>query len=74
MPTLVAVVGLLVTLMFDTAVVWLQLGQSKQAQEDTALGLLTQLNSLARQAEAQLTGVRNATCRGDPIKPETERR
>ena len=67
-PTLVAVIGLLVTLMFNTAGVWLQLGQSEQAREDTALGLLTQLNGLARQAEAQLTGVRAANCKGDDLK------
>jgi hypothetical protein len=69
-PTLVAVVGLLITLVFNTAGVWMQLGQSKQAQQDTALGLLTQLKGLAHEAERQMANVREALCKGDPANPK----
>ena len=65
-PTLVAVVGLLLALGFNTVGVWLQVGQSEQARENTALALLTNLNGLARQAEGQITGVREAFCAGNP--------
>ena len=71
-PTLVAVVGLLVTLGFNTAGVWMQIGQSERAQQDTALSLLTQLNGLAHEAERQMADVRASFCRGDPASTEDE--
>jgi hypothetical protein len=71
-PTLVAVVGLLITLVFNTAGVWMQIGQSEQAQQDTALSLLTQLNGLAHEAERQLADVRESFCRGDPANSQDE--
>jgi hypothetical protein len=71
-PTFVAVVGVLVALVFNTVGVWLQVGQSEQARENTALALLTNLNGLARQAEGQIAGVREAFCAGDPPTPRDE--
>jgi hypothetical protein len=71
-PTLVAVVGLLAALVFNTVGVWLQLGQAEQARENTALALLTQLNGLARQAEDRITGVREAICAGNPATPRDD--
>ena len=71
-PTLVAVVGLLAALVFNTVGVWLQVGQSEQARENTALALLTSLNGLAHQAEGQITGVREAFCSGSPPTPRDE--
>jgi hypothetical protein len=62
--TVIAVVGLLVTLGFNTGGVWMQLAQSEQAQDDLALGLLTNLNGIAHQAERQLAGVRSSLCDG----------
>jgi hypothetical protein len=66
-PTFAAVAGLFVALVFNTAGVWLQVGQTAQTREDTQLGLLTQLNGLARQAEGQMTDARVAYCRDDVL-------
>ena len=71
-PKLVAVNGLLITLAFNTAGVWMQLGQSKQAQEDLALGLLTILNGIAHQAERQMAGVRGLLCDGRVANAKNE--
>ena len=59
----------MLALAFNTVGVWLQVGQSEQARENTALALLTDLNGLARQAEGQITGVREAVCAGNPPTP-----
>jgi hypothetical protein len=71
-PTVIAVIGLLGTLLFNTLAVWMQLGQSKQTQKAAELGLLTQLNGLAHQAERQTAGVYVALCNGDPANLEDE--
>ena len=71
-PTLAAVVGLFIALVFNTVGVWLQVGESQQAGEDTALALLTQLNGLARQAEGDISGARVAFCKGRPLKAQDE--
>jgi hypothetical protein len=57
-------------LAFNTVGVWLQVGQTAQARDDTALALLTQLNGLAREAEAQTFVARRAYCTNDLVRPK----
>jgi hypothetical protein len=68
--TLIAVGGLLVTMVFNTVGVWQYVSQTKRDRVASELGLLTQLNGLARQAEGRLTGVRDSVCAARRPKPE----
>jgi hypothetical protein len=63
-PTLIAVVGLIVTLIFNTVGVWQQVAQTKRERITAELGLITQLSGVARQAEARLVAVRTRACSG----------
>jgi hypothetical protein len=65
----VAVTGLLVTLIFNTVGVWLQVEQSQETKEATQLGLLTQLNVTAKSSEAQInaTDIPDRRCKRDQI-------
>jgi hypothetical protein len=67
--TLLAVLGLFVTMVFNTVGVWQYVAQTKRDRVASELGLLTQLNGLARQAEGRLTGVRDAVCSARRPKP-----
>ena len=87
--TLVAVVGLVVTMIFNTIGVWLQVGQarvaSKQAElaaqaasrarVDTQLGLVTQLNSLAADADRDVVaaGIQDTRCQVGHVWTPKER-
>jgi hypothetical protein len=79
--TLVAVIGLLVTMVFNTLGIWQQVDQSKLAHEqaqraaeqairtriDTQIGLLTQVSALAADAESAVLAsrVQQIVCRFD---------
>jgi hypothetical protein len=63
------VAGLLVALAFNTVGVWMQVGQTAQARDDTALALLAQLNGLAREAESEVFEARSGLCREGVIRP-----
>jgi hypothetical protein len=60
---LVAIVGLLVTGIFNTLEVRRQAGQAKRERVAVELGLLTQLSGLAREAEARLITLRDRVCK-----------
>jgi len=62
--TLVALVGLIATLLFNTLGVRQQVAQAKRERAAAELGLLTQLSGVARQAEARLVTVRDRLCIG----------
>jgi hypothetical protein len=67
--TLIAVLGLVVTMVFNTVGVWQGVAQTKRDRVASELGLLTQLNGLARQAEGRLTGVRESVCSARRPRP-----
>ena len=80
--TLVAVVGLLVTMVFNTLGVWQQVKQSKLASDqahqtrvDTQIQLVTQLNALSADAERDVVaaGVDIAGCNA-AFKPTAQQR
>ena len=62
----VALVGLLVTLVFNTVGVWLQQEQARQTKDATQLGLLTTLNVTAKQAEADINATEAPDLRCEP--------
>jgi hypothetical protein len=66
---LVAILGLLVTMIFNTLEVRRQATQATRERVAAELALLTQLSGVARQAEARLTSVRIRACKGKGPSP-----
>lgn len=46
--------GLIITLVFNTLGVWFQLGEARQSKDVSQLGLVTELNTIAQQAEEKI--------------------
>jgi hypothetical protein len=65
----VAVLGLIVTLIFNTLGVWFQLDQARQSKEVSQIGLVTQLNSIVKDSETEIneTEAPGLRCEGNQI-------
>lgn len=59
--------GLIITLVFNTLGVWFQLDQARQSKNVSELGLVTELNTIAQQAEAKInaTDLPDRRCKSD---------
>lgn len=65
----VAVIGLVVTLVFNTLGVWLSLNQSRESKEVSQLGLVTELNAIAQGADEKInaTDLPDLRCDGNML-------
>jgi hypothetical protein len=61
------VLGLIVTLVFNTLGVWFQLDEARQSKDVSQLGLVTELNTIAQQSEEKInaTDLPDKRCDGD---------